>query len=86
MSQNEEPAWVRIPDETAVRAATPPGVTHPYDFGFIPAMGRLLLAHPRIGGAFRTLFGEIMFVPGDLSRREREMVATVAAAAQDCFY
>jgi AhpD family alkylhydroperoxidase len=27
-----------------------------------------------------------MFGPGALSRREREMVAGVAAAAQDCFY
>jgi AhpD family alkylhydroperoxidase len=27
-----------------------------------------------------------MFVPGHLSRAEREMVASVAAAAQDCHY
>ena len=38
------------------------------------------------GGAFGALFGEIMFAPGDLSRAEKEMVAGVAAAAQDCFY
>jgi hypothetical protein len=31
-------------------------------------------------------FATIMFGPGALSRPEREMVAGVAAAAQDCFY
>ena len=86
MPDSDRSAWVRIPDETAVRTSVPDGVTHPYDFGFIPAMGRLLLAHGRIGAAFRSLFNEVMFVPGDLSRRERELVATVAAVAQDCFY
>ena len=36
---------------------------------------------------FVALFGEIMFSPlGALDRREREMIAAVAAAAQDCHY
>jgi alkylhydroperoxidase/carboxymuconolactone decarboxylase family protein YurZ len=58
----------------------------PYDFGFVTGMGRLLMAHPRIGGAFMNLFGAIMFAPGPLSRQEREMIAAVAASAQTCFY
>jgi len=33
-----------------------------------------------------TLYNEIMRGPGSLSRQEREMIATVAAAAQDCYY
>ena len=46
-----------------------------------------LRAHPRIGPKFQALFAEIMFVPqGALDRREREMIAAVAAAAQDCHY
>jgi len=60
---------------------------HPYDFGFMPAMARLIAAHGRIGSAFSALFTQIMFSPdGKLTRHEREMVASVAASAQDCFY
>jgi alkylhydroperoxidase/carboxymuconolactone decarboxylase family protein YurZ len=32
------------------------------------------------------LFREVMFAPGDLTRAEREMIAAVASAAQDCHY
>ncbi|MEW6300809.1 MAG: carboxymuconolactone decarboxylase family protein [Thermodesulfobacteriota bacterium] len=80
-------AWVAIPSEDEVRAQLPPGRAYPYDFGFLPAMGRLLRSHGRIGQAFLKLFGEIMWTPeGHLTRREREMIAAVAAAAQDCHY
>jgi len=56
------------------------------DFGFVAPMGRLLMAHPRIGPASQALFSEIMFAPGALDRQEREMIAAVAASAQTCFY
>jgi hypothetical protein len=80
-------AWVTIPTEAELRAQLPPGRAYPYDFGFLPAMGRLLRTHGRIGKAFLQLFNEIMWVPeGVLSRQEREMIAGVAAAAQDCHY
>ncbi len=80
-------AWVAIPSEAAIRAQMPPGRVYPYDFGFLPAMGRLLRTHERIGRAFLQLFGEIMWTPeGHWSRGEREMIAAVAAAAQDCHY
>ena len=80
-------AWVAIPSETALHAQMPPGRVYPYDFGFLPAMGRLLRAHDRIGPIFLALFGQIMWAPeGSLNRREREMIAAVAAAAQDCHY
>jgi alkylhydroperoxidase/carboxymuconolactone decarboxylase family protein YurZ len=76
-------AWVALPDSSDIHM--PEG--HPYDFGFAMGMSRLIRAHPRIGRAFSALFAEIMFSPeGTLSRREREMVAAVAAAAQDCTY
>jgi alkylhydroperoxidase family enzyme len=58
----------------------------PYNFGYRSEMGILLSAHPQIGPAFWGLFSEIMFAPGTLTRAEREMVAAVAAAAQDCHY
>jgi len=77
-------AWVQLPSEEETRRAMPPN--HPYDFGFFPAMGRLIAAHPDIAPHFGALFGTLMFVPGALSRPEREMIAAVASAAQDCHY
>ena len=80
-------AWVAISSEAERRAQMPPGVpASGYDFGFLPAMGRLLSANKEIGPAFSMLFRTVMFEPGHLSRQEREMVAAVAAAAQDCHY
>ena len=86
-ASNGTEAWVAIPSETERRAQMPPGVpASGYDYGFLPAMGRLLSAHKEIGPAFGNLFRTVMFDPGHLSRQEREMVAAVAAAAQDCHY
>jgi len=77
-------AHVRLPPPDEVARSRPPD--HPYNFGFVTAMSRLLMAHPRIGPAFLAMYSEIMFAPGALDRREREMVAGVAAAAQFCHY
>lgn len=82
---DERQAWVELPTRAQMRDARPPG-SHPYDFGFVTGMGRLLMAHPRIGGAFMELYGAIMFAPGHLSRQEREMIAAVATSAQFCHY
>ncbi|HEV8711877.1 MAG TPA: hypothetical protein VGX03_03505 [Candidatus Binatia bacterium] len=80
-------AWVAVLSEAEVRAQMPPGRVYPYDFGFLPAMGRLLRTHSRIGRAFLALMNEIMWTPEScLSRGEREMIAAVTAAAQDCHY
>jgi alkylhydroperoxidase/carboxymuconolactone decarboxylase family protein YurZ len=89
MKQPEEAirrqAWVELPSEEQVRAIVPAGA-HPYDFGFVTGMQRLVMAHLDIAPFFGALFRRIMFEPGALSRAEREMVAAVAAAAQDCRY
>jgi hypothetical protein len=77
-------AWVELPSVTPQRENRPAG--HPYDFGFVPAMGRLLGAHDGVAPLFGALFAKIMFAPGRLERREREMIAAIAAAAQDCHY
>ena len=77
-------AWVAIPTEEEVRAGG--RYKSRYDFGFIAGMARLLAAHEDIAHRFGALFAQIMFEPGHLTRREREMVAAVAAAAQDCVY
>lgn len=84
MSNEERIAWVKTPPEEAIRAYF--GKGHPYDFGFVPAMSMLMAAHMRIAPFFGGLFRELMFGEGSLSRREREMVAAVTAAAQDCHY
>jgi hypothetical protein len=77
--------FVTLPSEAELRAR-PGGSKSPYDFGFIGDMSRLLAAHERIGPAIQRAFSEIMFAPGALDRAEREMVAAVASAAQDCEY
>jgi alkylhydroperoxidase/carboxymuconolactone decarboxylase family protein YurZ len=79
--------FIALPTEEEVRARRPPDAKpSPYDFGFLGDMSRLLAAHERIGPALQAAFAEIMFAPGALDRAEREMVAAVASAAQDCEY
>lgn len=77
-------AWVKLPSEDDLGWDAESGGG--YEFAFLPAMGRLILAHPLIGAPFIQLLSAVMFGPGELTRRERELVASVAAAAQDCFY
>ena len=78
---------MEITDETEGRAQMPPGErAGGYDYGFLHAMGRLLSVLEEIGPALRNLFRVVMFGAGLLSRQEREMVAAVAASAQDCRY
>ena len=80
-------AWVSIPTEEQHRASLPPGARGGnYDFGYLPAMGRLQAKHGEIAPLFGALYRQVMFGPGELDRQEREMVAAVAAAAQDCRY
>jgi hypothetical protein len=85
MSDEKQP-FITLPTDEELRAQMKPGVKSPYDFGFVGGMSRLLSAHERLGAAMRGFFAEVMFAPGALSRDEREMVAAVASAAQDCEY
>lgn len=85
---DREEAWIRLPSEEEVRAASQ-GQIHPYERmmgGVVARMARLLMAHEPIGQAFRELARVVLFGPGALSRAERELVAAVAASAQDCAY
>ena len=81
-THSDREAWIRIRREDEI----PPDAPNNYDFGFRAAMGRLQATHPPIGRAFSALYRQIMFEPGQLNRQEREMVAAVTAAAQDCYY
>ena len=80
----EKEAWVALPTEQELGWSAE--MNGGYDFGFLPAMGRLVMAHPQIGAPFVQLLATVMFGPGFLSRRERELIGGVSAAAQDCFY
>ncbi len=62
------------------------GTRFRYDYGFVPNMGRLLFAHPDLCLPFALHYARLMSGPGALDPAEREMVAAVAAAAQDSFY
>ena len=83
---SDDLAFIPLPSDDEMRAQGYGQRPHPYDFGFIPGMARLRSAHKRIAPKMSDLFREIMFAPGDLTRAEREMVAAVASAAQDCNY
>lgn len=74
-------AWVELPSRELL---TEFGVSEHH--GFVPAMYRLVAAHPRIAPRMAKLTDEVMLGPSNLTVAEREMLAGVTAAAQDCFY
>jgi hypothetical protein len=87
-TEHNQEAWVQLPSEEEF-AARFGEQTHPYQIlmgGVAPRMGRLIMAHDMIGQALGALSATVLFGPGALSRPEREMVAAVTAAAQDCAY
>jgi hypothetical protein len=57
MSEQTVPeAWVLMPSEAEIRTQMPPGaIPAEYDFGFLPAMGRLIATHDRIGPKLASL-------------------------------
>ena len=87
MYEDPQSAFIRLVTPEELRSR-PPGGPRPssYNFGYASGMGRLLATHERIGRAMQAAFYEIMFASGALTRAEREMLAAVASAAQDCEY
>lgn len=81
-------AWVELvaPDELARKMAANPSARSLYDFGFVANMARLMRTHPRIAVTWGAHYLSVMDEGGALTRPEKEMVAAVAAAAQDCHY
>jgi alkylhydroperoxidase/carboxymuconolactone decarboxylase family protein YurZ len=89
MFEETQNAFIHLvtPEELRARPAGAGGAKpSSYNFGYASGMGRLLATHERIGRAMQGAFHEIMFAPGALTRAEREMLAAVASAAQDCQY
>jgi len=86
MADDQQP-FITLPTDEEMRVRREgSGMKPTYNFGFIGGMSRLLAAHERIGKALQAAFYEMMFAPGALDRAEREMLAAVASAAQDCEY
>jgi hypothetical protein len=79
-------AWVRVPSEDEMRSGAGARAPSSYDFDFVAGMARLRAAHPRIGPLLGAVSREILFGEGQLARPERELIAAVASAAQDCHY
>ncbi len=83
-----EAAWITTVDEGEARGE----VAAAYDQAADRATGRV--AHifkvhslnPRSLLAHRTLFRILMFGPSPLERYQREMIATVVSALNDCYY
>jgi hypothetical protein len=86
MPDDQQPFITLPTDEEMLARGQSSGMKPVYNFGFVGGMSRLLAAHGRIGKALQGAFYEMMFAPGALSRAEREMLAAVASAAQDCEY
>ena len=89
MAHQERPeAWVKLPSDAEAHAAVG-GETLPYETlmgGVVLRITRLILAHRLLGKALLNHIKVVMFGPGALSRAEREMVAAVTSAAQNCHY
>ena len=47
---------------------------------------RSMSLNPEVLRASMELYKAIMFGPSDLSRQERELIATVVSATNECFY
>jgi uncharacterized peroxidase-related enzyme len=79
-----------MPREVRVAWIDLPGIGNATDArgkdSFEPPMQRLISAHPRIGPAFDQLRRMVMGPSPHLSPVERQIIATVAAVAQDCTY
>jgi uncharacterized peroxidase-related enzyme len=86
MDPADREAWIALASEAQVRAVVGAQRYETLMGGVVPRMARLIMTHPVIGRALGLLSGVVNFSAGALSRAEREMVATIAASAQDCRY
>lgn len=82
----EPRAWVEMLSEDQARRVLPE--SYGYDHGLLPSFFRLVQTHERIGDVFWPLQAAVMQGGEDseLSQRDRELIAVVAAVAQDCEY
>lgn len=78
--------WIRtIPPKEAGGALRRIYEASQHDFGFIPNIRRALSLNPEALRAYTQLSGAV-YGSGPLSERERELIATVVSALNDCHY
>ncbi len=80
-------AWIRtIPDgEASGRLARSYGAARKRA-GHVHGIQRSMSLAPSVMDASMGLYQKIMFAPGGLSRRQREMLAVVVSQANECHY
>ncbi len=54
--------------------------------GFVPNILKSMTIRPEVTRAWTGLHRALMFAPSDLTRAEREMIATVVSVANRCEY
>lgn len=54
--------------------------------GFVPNIVKSMSARPELTRAWMGLYKTLMFGPSELTRAEREMIATVVSVANRCHY
>jgi len=62
-TNTSEEAWVELPDQSTI-AEAPGRRNHPYNFGYVAGMSRLIMAHSRIAPAFGALYASIYVCTG----------------------
>lgn len=80
-------AWVRTVDERDAE----PYLKTLYEGlrkqrGFVPNIVKSMSIRPELTRAWMGLYTTLMFGPSQLSRAEREMIATVVSVANRCHY
>jgi uncharacterized peroxidase-related enzyme len=74
------------PDEAAGELAREYEAVRARSNGKVANIVRSMSLRPRVLRASMALYREIMFGPSELSRMERELLAVVTSAANDCHY
>jgi alkylhydroperoxidase family enzyme len=81
-------AFLRLvdPDEAVGELAREYEAARARTSGKVANIVRSMSLRPRVLRVSMALYREIMFGPSDLSRVERELLAVVTSAANDCHY
>ena len=80
-------SWLRVPGEQEV----PPEVAEIWEaprekLGFVPNVLRIFALRPRHLLGWWSYYDELLRGESGLTRAEREMIAVVVSAANDCHY
>ena len=80
-------SWLRVPDETEVPAEVLEIWSGPREkLGFVPNVLRIFALRPRHLVGWWRYYDELLRGDSGLTRAQREMIAVVVSAANDCHY